>query len=300
MRRLAATLAALLAAAGCAGGDGREQAEQATVATESTSSSSGTATGSAPPVSPPASATTRATRPYQVWLHENRTNLELLWERGPVTKAAAATALRLLLAAGRRLVAPHDPVSSIPRGTRLLGIDLEDGNATVDLSAEFGARSARSALVFRAAQVVYTATQFPTVRRVSFHVEGRPYPVPAARGRSFLRRPVTRKDYEALLPPIVVESPPAGARVASPVVVSGTANVFEANVILRLVDRRGRELVRTFTTATCGSGCRGTFRGEIRFPSTAPRRALVVAEDDDADDDGFPSYAVRVPVRLVP
>ncbi len=270
------------------------------MATESTSSSSATATGSAPPVSPPASPTTRATRHYQVWLHENRTNLALVWERGPVTKAVAATALRLLLTARRQLVAAHGLASSIPRGTRLLGVDLDHGGATVDLSGEFGARSARSALVFRAAQVVYTATQFPTVRRVSFRVEGRPLPVPAARGRSFLRRPVTRKDYEALLPPIVIESPPAGARVTSPIVVSGTADVFEANVILRLVARRGRELARTFTTATCGSGCRGTFRGAIRFPSTAPRRAFVVAEDDDADDDGFPSYAVRVPVRLVP
>jgi spore germination protein GerM len=308
VRRLAATLAVLLAAAGCAGGDGGEgRPEQATTqretaspppagTTETTPSPTPPETEAAQP-GPPASA---ETRPYQVWFHRGDASLELLWEHGPVTKGADAAALRLLLTTRRHLERPRRLESSIPAGTRLLGVDLADETATVDLSAEFGAQAARSALSLRAAQVVYTATQFPTVRRVRLLVEGRPYPVPAAHGASLLRRPLTRRDYETLLPPIVVESPPEGAVVRSPIVVSGTANVFEANVTLRVVDRRGRELASTFTTATCGSGCRGTFRGEVPFRTAVMRAGFVVAQDDDADGDGFPSHAVRVPVRLAP
>ena len=46
---------------------------------------------------------------------------------------------------------------------------------------------------------------------------------------------------------------------------AGTADTFEANVQLRVV-QAGKVLASTFVTATCGSGCRGSFEGTIDVP----------------------------------
>ncbi|MGH2529284.1 MAG: Gmad2 immunoglobulin-like domain-containing protein [Actinomycetota bacterium] len=43
------------------------------------------------------------------------------------------------------------------------------------------------------------------------------------------------------------------------------ADVFEAAVSIGFLDAAGNEIVRTFTTATCGTGCRGTFSKAVRF-----------------------------------
>jgi germination protein M len=246
-----------------------------------------------------ARAQTTPTRLYQVWFTQGDTNLELLWDSGPDTEAPAAAALRLLLTTRKDALEPYNLDSAIPPGTRLLGIDLRGDVATVDLSSGFASAPDARSLAFRSAQVVYTATQFPTVRAVRFRIGGRPIAVPSAQGTP-IDRPVGRKDYETLLPAIVVESPPPDVRVSSPLVVSGTANVFEANVTLRILNARRNEIARTFTTATCGTGCRGTFRGTIGFRIDSPQRGTLVVQDDDADGDGFPSHAVSVPVRLVP
>ena len=99
---------------------------------------------------------------------------------------------------------------------------------------------------------------------------------------------------------IVVETPEAGAKVSSPLEVAGTADVFEANVTVRLLDAKGAELARRFTTATCGSGCRGDFSTQVRFLIRAEQRGTLVLSDDDADGDGKPQHEVRVPLVLVP
>jgi hypothetical protein len=66
-------------------------------------------------------------------------------------------------------------------------------------------------------------------------------------------------------PAIVVEDPAAGAGVTSPVTVSGTADVFEGTVSVRVLDSNGHVVGKAFTTATCGTGCRGTFSVRVRY-----------------------------------
>jgi immunoglobulin-like protein involved in spore germination len=99
---------------------------------------------------------------------------------------------------------------------------------------------------------------------------------------------------------ITVETPKPGAEVSSPIEVAGTANVFEANVTVRLLDERGGELARRFTTATCGSGCRGEYSTQLAFTVRAEQPGTLVLSDDDADGDGKPQHEVRVPLVLVP
>ena len=121
----------------------------------------------------------------------------------------------------------------------------------------------------RLAQVVYTLTQFPTVDGVEFRLDGEPVDTFSGEG-IVLDGPQTRKDYEDQLPAIVVESPSVGEEVSSPLMVSGTANTFEATVEMRLVGPGNEELAHSFTTATCGTGCRGDYEGKLKFEVTEP------------------------------
>lgn len=82
--------------------------------------------------------------------------------------------------------------------------------------------------------------------------------------------------------------------------VSGTANVFEANVGVEVLDQNGHELAKTFTTATCGTGCVGTFSVPVRFEVAREEPGTIVVHDDDAAGTGTPPHVVRVHVVLVP
>jgi Immunoglobulin-like domain of bacterial spore germination len=112
--------------------------------------------------------------------------------------------------------------------------------------------------------------------------------------------PLTRRDYASLLPPILVVRPAIDEQVASPVVVRGSANVFEANVTVKVLDEDENVLAETFTTATCGSGCRGTYRVAVPFELDREQDGWIVVHDDDAAGVGRPPHEVRIPVRLVP
>jgi hypothetical protein len=120
------------------------------------------------------------------------------------------------------------------------------------------------------------------VRRVAFA------PADAATGRD---------DYADLLPPIVVIAPAIGERVTSPVTVTGTADVYEATVSVRVLDAAGREIGTAFTTASCGSGCRGAYRLNVRYGRAAAGPGTVEVYEVSARD-GSRVNAVRIPVHL--
>src|SRR5205807_10085752 len=112
------------------------------------------------------------------------------------------------------------------------------------------------------AQVVYTLSQFPTVRRVIVNgQEG---------------GPLSRTDLASQLPPIVVAMPAIGETISNPVTISGTADVFEGTVSIRILDQAGRRIANTFATATCGSGCRGTYSKSVSYSVSATQRGIIV------------------------
>ena len=111
---------------------------------------------------------------------------------------------------------------------------------------------------------------------------------------------MTRRDYAELLPPILVVRPGLTQSVRSPVLVRGSANVFEANVGIQILDENGDVLAETFTTATCGTGCRGTFRISVPFEVDHAQQGTIVVHDDDAAGTGTFPNEVRIPVRLLP
>jgi hypothetical protein len=99
-------------------------------------------------------------------------------------------------------------------------------------------------------------------------------------------------------PAIVVERPAPGDEVASPVRISGTADVFEATVYVRILGQDGTELAATFTTATCGSGCRGDFSTELFFFAERTQNGTIEVFESSAED-GSPINLVTIPVVLV-
>ena len=103
---------------------------------------------------------------------------------------------------------------------------------------------------------------------------------------------------------IVVESPEPGARVSSPVTISGTASVFEGTVQLRILDSDGKEIGRAFTTATAGAPDRGEFSEDVEFSVDETQDGVVEAfEQNVAPPEESPERersTVEVPVELEP
>ena len=99
-------------------------------------------------------------------------------------------------------------------------------------------------------------------------------------------------------PAIVVTSPRPGDQVSSPVRIRGTADVFEATVSIDILDSAGNRIVRTFTTATCGTGCRGSFSKAVRFTVDTTQPGTIQVYESSAKD-GKPINVVDIPVTLL-
>ena len=261
------------------------------------------------PSVPAASPTAPPPEPATVTDAEPSVTLEVWFLRGEklflatrdVEKAprVAAAALEALLAGPSEAEAAAGVSTAIPEGARLLGVTVEDGIAAVDLGAEYESGGGSLSMTARLAQVVYTLTQFPTVQGVRFELEGRPVEVFSGEG-IVLDAPVERKDYDDLFPAIVVASPGIGARAGNPVHIAGQANVFEANVNVRILDAQGREIVRSFVTASCGTGCLGDFSADVPYEVAEEQAGMIQLHSDDAAGTGTLPNLVEIPVVLTP
>jgi hypothetical protein len=188
---------------------------------------------------------------------------------GPAVGSAAVRELLEGPAAG-------DPAvkTAIPDGTQLESLTIAGGVASVQLSQQTADDAAR-------AQLVYTLTQFPTVRRVDFGAD----------------RPVGRRAFEAETPAVLVESPLPGESVESGFVVRGTANTFEATFNYELKDASGAVLRKNFVTATSGSGTRGTFSFRVPYEVDNPQDGRLVVFELSAED-GSRIHQSEIPLHL--
>jgi len=241
--------AAALLAAGCGGDE------------EATSTDTGTTTVPAETI-----------ELHVYWLSDGK-----VWPAGREigeTRAIAQAALDELLAGPtEQEVADLEFTTAIPEGIEGVVASVEDGVATVELSAELPDESL--------AQVVYTLTQFVTVESVD--IQG---------------NKLTRADFEDFTPAILVESPLAFESVTSPLRVTGTANTFEATFSYELTDTDGLIVDENFVTATSGTGTRGTFDFTTK-PYTVPFDgvgALIVFEH--SAKDGSRINLVEIPLRM--
>ena len=220
----------------------------------------------------------------------------------PATQAVARAAMNALLAGpqGSELDASPAITSAVPAGTRLLGLSIANGIATVDLSREFEAGGGSASTFGRLGQVVYTLTQFPTVKSVVFQIEGRTVTVFGSEG-VVLEGPIGRTyaAFDDFLPSIWVDRPAWGAAIGNPARVTGNANVFEAQFLITLLDASGQKLFEGPVMATCGTGCRGTFDVTIEYVVDEGQWGTLRAWNASAMD-GSPEDIREYPVWLTP
>jgi hypothetical protein len=208
----------------------------------------------------------------------------------PATAGVATAAMRQLLAGpnAAELGARPAMYTAIPGATRLLGLAITNGTATVDLSSEFDTGYNPATPDARFSQVTYTLTQFATVKSVNFELDGAPIPGPSSRA-----------DFQDMLPAIFVDHPAWGAGAGNPVAVSGVANVFEATFRVQLKDARGRVLADQQAQASCGTGCWGSFAASVPYTVSAAQWGTLRVYDLSAKD-GTPVDVTEYPVWLNP
>src|SRR4029078_5156671 len=112
---------------------------------------------------------------------------------------------------------------------QLLGLTIDSGVATVDLSNEFTSGAGGDAYQQRLRQVVYTLTPFPSIKGVSLRIDGD--------GDANVLR---RTDYLELLPSMWVDRPAWGAPRGNPAHVTGSADVFEATFRVSILCASGQ------------------------------------------------------------
>ncbi len=170
-------------------------------------------------------------------------------------------------------------LSDIPAGSELLGVEVVDGVADVDVSPEFFAGADGPDLRGRLAQVVFTLTRFPEITGVRFWSGGEIVGFDETVGVSY---PVVRTDFGDLVPPLMIESPVYWASNGdNPLVVTGT-NFFEY-VHLELRDQNGRVLwegtTPTGTALVEGTPIEGnTFSIEIPYQVAESQLGSLVAD----------------------
>ncbi|GIH09176.1 hypothetical protein Rhe02_72430 [Rhizocola hellebori] len=292
MRRLTAITAALLAvaAAGCGPtGSGSLGAGPTGEPPSPAVSAQTSPSPSAQPSSTP-DGTSSTTVTIQTWFA--RSNRVVPTQRiRPATQATSRLALTELLAGPTSVEAGLGMSNAIPAETTFDVRGIADGVAIVSFSSGFFA-GGKDIARLRRAQVVFTLTQFPSVRQVGFLMGGNP-----------TGEPFGRADFADLLPQIVVMSPVIGQRVSSPITISGTADVREATVSVRLLDASGMEIATKFATATCGNGCRGDY--SLQLPYSVPKKQPCTDQQGRlqvfqvSGEDGSRISIVEIPLTLV-
>ncbi len=189
-----------------------------------------------PPAALPSAAQMTAVKVYFL---RNGDELAVVHRVGSFTRAPAARSLRLLLAGPNAAERASGLTSAVPPKSAFRWVIRRGQVANVNLSSDF-APGVRLTLSPQVAEVVYTLTQFPTIKLVRFLIEGRKTEVLAeTTGTTYAL--LGRQVLASYVPRIFLESPGFGEQVPSPIVIEGSAL---GSVLATLVDADGKLLAR--------------------------------------------------------
>jgi len=207
----------------------------------------------------------------------------------PPSPTAAADSLRRLLAGPNADERRAGLTTSIPRGSTVLSVIQRGNVANVDLSPGFTSR-AELTLSPQLGQIVFTLTQFPTIKLVRIFIDGRPLQVagPAGTRLSLVGRHV----FGAYLPAVFLESPGSGERVRSPLLVEGSAT---GRTFAALVGADGTLLAQTLLVGEAQA--RTFFRIRLRFRVSVQQTGRLIVWKFH---EGKVLSRVTVPVTYVP
>lgn len=215
----------------------------------------------------------------------------------PQTVAVAESALEELLGGPTAEEAEAGLATEIPADTELLGVDIDAGVATVDLTGAFASGGGSSSMQMRIAQIVFTLTQFESIDRVAFKLDGAPAQAIGGEG-VLVSPPVDRATFaDNTAPAILVESPAPWQDVTSPLRITGMSNTFEATLSYEITDGEGLIVAEGFATATSGTGTWGTFDFTADYEvERGGVGALIVFEQ--SAKDGSRINLVEIPLRM--
>ncbi|MEH1851936.1 MAG: GerMN domain-containing protein [Nostoc sp.] len=133
--------------------------------------------------------------PNVYWLRPKDKNVALVPQ--PV-KVASVLPNQALEAAFQSLLAgPTEGTDSttIPKGTKLLGLKAENNEVHVNLSEDFTTGGGSTSMMGRVGQVVYTATTLNPKAKVYIDVNGKPLDVLGGEGVE-IQQPLTREQFQ--------------------------------------------------------------------------------------------------------
>jgi len=290
---------ASLSLAACSSGT---TATTTTGTTTTTTTTTGTATTapSGSSTSTPGPSTTAPMAPVTVSLYWVRggTSLGVSHRSIPATPGIGSASVNALFGGTNSTESSTGLTSTIPTGSKLLGLSIANGIATANFNSAFASGGGSFSMQARIAQVVFTLTQFSTVQKVLFQLNGVTATTFGAEGL-ILDHPVGRSDEVSLLPPIFVENPAVGDSVHSPLHVTGMANTYEATFQVQLVDAAGHTVVDHFVMATAGTGTWGTFDATFKYTTASAGPGKVVVFEISAKD-GSHINQVDIPLAVGP
>ncbi len=248
-----------------------------------------------PSASPSPSPSPTGTMTVSIYLMRGET-LGVAHREVPASVAVAKAAMTALLQGPNAREKAAGLTTTIPAGTTLNEVTIEDGTARVDLSDDFASGGGSLSMQARVAQVVYTLTQFRTVNRVDFWIDGGLVETLGGEGLD-LSAGQTRADWEEMLPAIFVETPAVGDVITgSRLAVRGSASVFEATFVVEVLGADGAIVADKTVTATEGAPGRGVFAVRLGLPPMSGKGKLVAYEV--SMEDGSRMNQVRIPLRF--
>lgn len=186
--------------------------------------------------------------------------------------------------------------TQIPPDTELLGLDVADGVATVDLSEDFAAGGGSLAMQLRVAQVVYTLEQFPTVDQVDFLIGGE-----AVDGIGGEGLPTSYTDptvaFADVTPAILVTSPVPGQVLSTPIVVEGISTTFEATIQWSLGTTVGKIIDEGFATDGGANGTYDSFSITMEGDGSTGSSVVTLWQDSAETGDRVDVYEVPVTIE---
>lgn len=99
-------------------------------------------------------------------------------------------------------------------------------------------------------------------------------------------------------PAITIDSPVADSPVTIPVTARGTADTFEAALVIDLLDESGQTLCVRHITATSGSGTPGTWQSDLAFPPPEDEEAVTLRAYELSAEDGSETNVVERSLTL--
>lgn len=223
---------------------------------------------------------------YVYFVVETRTGFRLARELRDLPDMGG----RLEAAIEAMIQGPEDPdyLTSWNPATKVLGVEAEYGNLTVNLSAEAKTANVGTAgAAMMMPQLVWTITEASGYDdgEVTLQIDGQD--VSEMWGAVSWDGPVTREAPEEVRMLLQLDRPRHGASVTSPVEISGDAAAFEANVLWRVLDSAGAEVESGFTMTTEA----GVFSPFAFTVDLRPGEYTVeIIEDDASDGEGGPPF----------